>query len=372
MAINKKLIHFQNKSNFLSKLEAGEILDTSIVFIKDAKQIWTHGQLYSCPYNEEEINTLFTGETIKLINYVEIESPVDILPTDTINQAFGKIEEYLNSYTAEITAELSKKVNIIEGKGLSTEDFTTALKNKLSGLTNYDDTTIKQSITKIQTQIDTLVNANASEAIDTFNEIIAFLEGIETSSDLDSIIAAIEQQIALRYTKPADGIPASDLANSVQSALNKANTALQSYTEKYTGTITGIKMNGASKGTSGVVDLGTVITAHQDISGKLDATTAASTYATKTENNAKQDKNLYFNNKSASSWVASTAYADYGYQCDIACSGVTASMYAEVVFAPSQATSGNYAPVCETFTDKVRIYSKVNASITIPTILIEK
>ena len=37
-----------------------------------------------------------------------------------------------------------------------------------------------------------------------------------------------------------------------------------------TGTITGIKMNGASKGSSGVVDLGTVITAHQDISGKAD------------------------------------------------------------------------------------------------------
>lgn len=37
------------------------------------------------------------------------------------------------------------------------------------------------------------------------------------------------------------------------------------------GTITGITMNGASKGTSGVVDLGTVITAHQDISGKANA-----------------------------------------------------------------------------------------------------
>ena len=34
------------------------------------------------------------------------------------------------------------------------------------------------------------------------------------------------------------------------------------------GTITGITMNGTSKGTSGVVDLGTVITTHQDISGK--------------------------------------------------------------------------------------------------------
>lgn len=38
------------------------------------------------------------------------------------------------------------------------------------------------------------------------------------------------------------------------------------------GTITGIKMNDASKGTSGVVDLGTVITAHQDISGKANLT----------------------------------------------------------------------------------------------------
>lgn len=43
---------------------------------------------------------------------------------------------------------------------------------------------------------------------------------------------------------------------------------------KNTGTITGIKMNGVSKGTSGVVDLGTVITKHQDVSGKQDKSTA--------------------------------------------------------------------------------------------------
>ena len=41
---------------------------------------------------------------------------------------------------------------------------------------------------------------------------------------------------------------------------------------KKVGTVTGVKMNGAAKtvGTDGVVDLGTVITAHQDISGKQD------------------------------------------------------------------------------------------------------
>lgn len=47
---------------------------------------------------------------------------------------------------------------------------------------------------------------------------------------------------------------------------------------KNAGTITGINMNGASKGTSGVVDLGTVITAHQDISGKADSATTLAGY----------------------------------------------------------------------------------------------
>ena len=46
-----------------------------------------------------------------------------------------------------------------------------------------------------------------------------------------------------------------------------------------TGTITGITMNGSSKGTSGVVNLGTVLTAHQDISGKANLSGAAFTGA---------------------------------------------------------------------------------------------
>lgn len=62
------------------------------------------------------------------------------------------------------------------------------------------------------------------------------------------------------YSKPSGGIPKSDLASAVQTSLGKADTALQSYTEQYKGTITGVKMNGSSKGNSGVVDLGNVVT----------------------------------------------------------------------------------------------------------------
>ena len=42
--INKKLIHFKQNSTFESK--KNEILDTSIVFIKDTNKIYTHGAEY--------------------------------------------------------------------------------------------------------------------------------------------------------------------------------------------------------------------------------------------------------------------------------------------------------------------------------------
>ena len=206
------------------------------------------------------------------------------------------------------------KQDKVEGKGLSTEDFTTELKSKLSGLSNYDDTQINQAVESLQTQLNTLVSGNASTAIESFNEIIAFLNGIEDSQSLDSIIASIEQQIASKvesdslakvatsgsyndlsdkptipaeqvnadwnatsgkaqilnkptipaavtestvsgwgftknegtYSKPSDGIPKTDLASDVQSSLDKADTALQSYTEQYTGTVRGININGTT------------------------------------------------------------------------------------------------------------------------------
>ena len=43
--INKKLIHFNYDSDFEKRKDI-EILDTSIVFIKDANKIYTHGTEY--------------------------------------------------------------------------------------------------------------------------------------------------------------------------------------------------------------------------------------------------------------------------------------------------------------------------------------
>lgn len=87
---------------------------------------------------------------------------------------------------------------------------------------------------------------------------------------------------------------------------------------------------------------------------------------------SKQDKSLYFTDLSASEWVEDTTFTDYPYRCDLSCEGVTADMYAAVVFGLVQASAGNYAPVCETGTDIVSIWSKESETITVPTIIITK
>jgi hypothetical protein len=150
------------------------------------------------------------------------------------------------------------------------------------------------------------------------------------------------------YEPPVGGIPKSDLASDVQASLDLADSALQSQTQanwtqtntsaddyiknkptlatvatsgsyndlsnkptiptkvsdltndsgftSNAGTITGITMNGVSKGTSGVVNLGTVITAHQDISGKANASDVYTKTQTDTLLSGKQDT-LTFDNE---------------------------------------------------------------------------
>lgn len=183
------------------------------------------------------------------------------------------------------------------------------------------------------------------------------------------------------YSKPSTGIPKTDLATAVQTSLGKADTALQSHQDisgkldKTTAESTYLSKTDASNTYLGktakaasATSADSATKATQDASGNV----ITSTYATKTELNNKQDKNLYFSNVEAFDWVGSTEYSDYPYQCDLLCDGVRPEYYPEVVFGASEAASGNYAALCESLTDAVRIYSKVNTSIIIPTIQISK
>lgn len=63
MAIEKKLIHFKTNAEFKKRLNNNEILDTSIVFIKETSEIYTHGELYSYinwGYIDEDVSPEYT------------------------------------------------------------------------------------------------------------------------------------------------------------------------------------------------------------------------------------------------------------------------------------------------------------------------
>lgn len=88
----------------------------------------------------------------------------------------------------------------------------------------YDDTEVRNTISSLQTALNSLVSGDVTTAIDNFNEVVAFLEGIEDSQDLASIIASIERQIAAKQDSISD-------LEAIRSGAAKGATALQSFTE---------------------------------------------------------------------------------------------------------------------------------------------
>lgn len=71
-----------------------------------------------------------------------------------------------------------------------------------------------------------------------------------------------------------------------------------------------------------------------------------------------------------SDWVASTEFEDFAYEAKIILSDfVNFSSIPQVVFGLTEATSGNYAPICKAGDKGVYIYSKVNTEITLPTVV---
>ena len=316
MAINKKLIHFKKYSDFIGSSGTNgttqptngyyhNIPENAIVFIQDTKQIWTHGNLYD-------------GSTFDPSN---IEASIQNI--------------------------LNNKVDKVNGKGLSTNDYTTAEKNKLAGIASGAEVNVQSDWNVTNTNSDAYIKNKPT--IDT---------ALSTTSTNAVQNKAVTVGINAKYTKPSTGIPKTDLASAVQTSLGKADTALQSIPSEYItetelaakgyttniGTITGIKMNGASKGTSGVVDLGTVITSHQDISGKLDKTTAASTYLSKTD--------------AASTYLGKTAKAASATTADSATTASSCTGNSATATKATQDASGNV--ITTTYATKTELSAKVS------------
>lgn len=73
-------------------------------------------------------------------------------------------------------------------------------------------------------------------------------------------------------------------------------------------------------------------------------------------------KTLFFNNITVakSLWKSDSTYsqADYGFSAKIPCSGITEEYMPQVVFGIDEATSGKFAPICNSGEGIVTIYAK--------------
>lgn len=103
--------------------------------------------------------------------YVEISQSLAL--GETASTAYAgdkgkKLADDFNAYKINAQAALNKKVDKVDGKQLSTNDYTTEEKNKLAGLSNYDDTTVKQDIANLKTN---KLDSSAYTAQDVLNKL---------------------------------------------------------------------------------------------------------------------------------------------------------------------------------------------------------
>lgn len=126
MAINKKLIHFKKYSDFIGSAGINgtsqpidgyyhNIPETSIVFIKDTKQIWTHGQLYSL--TNKIVNHSDTTVTITPDEF-HVWGSVDSLNISLQNVNDSFYHEYVIQFTSKDNTTLILPDTIIWENGI--------------------------------------------------------------------------------------------------------------------------------------------------------------------------------------------------------------------------------------------------------------
>lgn len=174
---------------------------------------------------------------------------------------------------------LTQIVEYVDGIDTKFDNKVKTLNNKINNI-DLDDYTTKSEFNSLNSKVNSL-DGDVSDLEIEKQDVLISGTSIKTINGV-SILGSGDIEIKSEsggITSETDPIfTASAAANITTADITNWNNKTSN-----SGTITEITMNGVSKGTSGVVDLGNVITEHQDISGKLDKTEASNTYVTKQE-----------------------------------------------------------------------------------------
>ena len=113
-------------------------------------------------------------------------------------------EEEKAKYDVTITNivdELNNKIDKVEGKDLSTNDFTDEEKSKLAGLTNYDDTTLANKVSNVENALSNKVDKDGDKILSTNDFTDAYKDKLDNLSNYD------DTSLNERLTEVEDIIP---------------------------------------------------------------------------------------------------------------------------------------------------------------------
>lgn len=166
MAINRKLIHFKTWDTFISQdgvngnysnpssgnesdgtAVYGQLLGTSIVFIKDVQKIWTHGKLYNCKDPDQILsessenavqNKIVASEFKRVWESIEEESKKkEVIIIDISNEWLdGEVHDIGLSFEQYINSKVIFRIPV----GSNGESVTYEKVSLFANGTNSDDT----------------------------------------------------------------------------------------------------------------------------------------------------------------------------------------------------------------------------------------
>lgn len=217
MALTNKLITFNKLTSFETQLAQGNILETSIVFIKDAKKIWTKGTYFDCsgggasniavyettqnifdgiPHTDDALYPILRNANITTIVITYKESSV-LHKTFVFNRIYASPEDIFSCIIAD--TDLMHKIYGIYNYVMYGSTGSIQILNKelalKSDIPNTDDFATQANLSSAVTQLTTNIAKKQDKLVSGTN-----IKTINSTSLLGSGNIAIKDTKNLTYS----------------------------------------------------------------------------------------------------------------------------------------------------------------------------
>lgn len=329
-----------------------------------------------------------------------VDDNVNSTSTNPVQNKVVKV--YVDGKETTLQTQINGKVDKVNGKGLSTNDFTDAFESKLEEI---EDGAQKNKVTDVQvngssvlegtiaklgtaSRLDSGTGEGNVPVLDSNGKLVnsvipslaigEYVGEVDAKANLVTLTTAEKGDIA----KVTNDTPVNN--NGVY-FLNGEYSVLNDWIQ-IVGPGSVISVNGKS----GVVELSSSdvkavpvtrtvnrkelsadITLNAGDVGALTKETADATYATIESVDSAQKKIISVTEIEVGQddWVEVTDMGDFKYRASITLGGCTESMIPQVVFSIDQATSSDYAPICQSGAGYVYIWSTKNDAISGVTVM---